>query len=805
MTLSARTGNGNAQIEGLIDHYLEFFAFEDAALIAELYHEQVRSSDSLYLFGQCLLRSGQVEAACRLLSLDSLKTPQLRYLYAHCCYDMKKMQEAESALRMDELSCLHSIFENTAVEPFAHALLAKILLESGRTNEAIAENRLAMEKNNLSWSIMKLHCDIGVASEVETLCGKLIRHANKAKDFCKRKGVVNSSQNCLFGRSPEKRTPVMRDAKDVVDEKAFCLGPKKPRTSVVGKRSSDVPALRRRVDGGMETRRSSRLLQDSENLSTSGGDVRKTSRLKFATLGSCGSRALPDKQLREYVFDQRVSKDWFFEIKVILKLDKVVSEENSVNRLSEEEMNRLTLRKSPSPQTSPMLQKTIETHDILPVTSRKVKQLQTAKVNSNLLSTPPMIPSDDQNVHTFEGQVAVPLNSTSSQSEVASTVLQAKPRSHCLGASQISRRAHSISSLLNEYTKWTPLFVDVVKTVASLARVQSFLSRYATSKALELFDIMPEFCSTTPLAREILARIFFEKLDYSKTKEVLERLHLDFPHRLAGMEVLSTALWHEQDSRRLSMLAAELTGNARSFAETWCAAGNCFSVQKQHETAIECFERAVTLKPQFAYAYSLLGHELLDTDQLDKAASSFRRALCLCPTDYRAWFGLGLLHFKREQLAWARFYLKRAVSINPSNSVLLCQLSVVEQSLHNNHSAMNLLDRALEIAPDNAACRFYRARLLYEMRDYKTCRTALNDLKLFAHDEAQVFFLLGRVYKKLNNTHLALLNFSWAAEMDPRGEQNQTTRSECAYDDDPGSPSGSLLMGKDCQKTCLWD
>ena len=53
---------------------------------------------------------------------------------------------------------------------------------------------------------------------------------------------------------------------------------------------------------------------------------------------------------------------------------------------------------------------------------------------------------------------------------------------------------------------------------------------------------------------------------------------------------------------------------------------------------------------------------------------------------------------------------------------------------------MNLLDRALEIAPDNAACRFYRARLLYEMRDYKTCRTALNDLKLFAHDEAQVIW-----------------------------------------------------------------
>lgn len=56
----------------------------------------------------------------------------------------------------------------------------------------------------------------------------------------------------------------------------------------------------------------------------------------------------------------------------------------------------------------------------------------------------------------------------------------------------------------------------------------------------------------------------------------------------------------------------------------------------------------------------------------------------LCPTDYRAWFGLGLLHFKKEQVNLARVHLSRAVAINPYNSVLLCQLSVVEQALHNN-------------------------------------------------------------------------------------------------------------------------
>lgn len=90
------------------------------------------------------------------------------------------------------------------------------------------------------------------------------------------------------------------------------------------------------------------------------------------------------------------------------------------------------------------------------------------------------------------------------------------------------------------------------------------------------------------------------------------------------MQILSTALWHTQDSYRLSTLASELTQSARYNAETWCVAGNCFSVQKLHDIAIECFERAILLNPHFAYAFSLLGHELLDTDQLDKAASSFR-------------------------------------------------------------------------------------------------------------------------------------------------------------------------------------
>jgi len=37
--------------------------------------------------------------------------------------------------------------------------------------------------------------------------------------------------------------------------------------------------------------------------------------------------------------------------------------------------------------------------------------------------------------------------------------------------------------------------------------------------------------------------------------------------------------------------------------------GNCYGLQKDHETALKSFQRAVQLNPRFAYAHTLCGHE----------------------------------------------------------------------------------------------------------------------------------------------------------------------------------------------------
>lgn len=73
---------------------------------------------------------------------------------------------------------------------------------------------------------------------------------------------------------------------------------------------------------------------------------------------------------------------------------------------------------------------------------------------------------------------------------------------------------------------------------------------------------------------------------------------------MTGLEWLSTALWHLQQEVELSALAHDLITTERQQYATWIAAGNCFSLNKEHETAIKFFERAIQVNKRLVAATS---------------------------------------------------------------------------------------------------------------------------------------------------------------------------------------------------------
>jgi anaphase-promoting complex subunit 3 len=58
----------------------------------------------------------------------------------------------------------------------------------------------------------------------------------------------------------------------------------------------------------------------------------------------------------------------------------------------------------------------------------------------------------------------------------------------------------------------------------------------------------------------------------------------------------------------LSALCHEMQEMSRNSVETCLALGNCFSQQREHDTAIKFFKRAVQLHDKCAYAFTLLGN-----------------------------------------------------------------------------------------------------------------------------------------------------------------------------------------------------
>ncbi|EYC03052.1 hypothetical protein Y032_0096g2917 [Ancylostoma ceylanicum] len=384
----------------------------------------------------------------------------------------------------------------------------------------------------------------------------------------------------------------------------------------------------------------------------------------------------------------------------------------------------------------------------------------------------------------------------SNPGNVRSVAVPTPPLSTTSTCTSSTSTCHASSSTSNrmqcETKEFSPVYKDLFLCVKSFALIEDAIGSYSWSNAKKILELVPPWMADLPIALHMRARIAFELTEYACARDILQKLRKMYPQRAEGMELLSTALWHLQDAHELSSLAQHLTKEARSRPQTWCVAGNCFSLQRQHAKAVDCMERAIQLDPYFAYAYTLLGHELIFQEEYDRAANAFRRALEISPKDYRAWHGLGLVHLRKEQMGLAQVNISKAVTINPTNRAMLCQLAQIEQALNRPERAMRLTDRALALDPDDVACRYNRARLLFDTKRNEECVKELNELKEVSPDEAYIYHLLGRkVHRRLGNNHLALLNYSWATEMDPRGEQMLGHAGERSYDDDDPSPSAS--------------
>lgn len=286
----------------------------------------------------------------------------------------------------------------------------------------------------------------------------------------------------------------------------------------------------------------------------------------------------------------------------------------------------------------------------------------------------------------------------------------------------------------------------LLELMSKFASAYQLLADFRCKESIVEFKKLPQSHYETGFVLSAIGRAYFEMGKYEDSISYFEKSHRLEPYRLQGMEIYSTALWHLQKEVHLSCLSQELIEFDNSAPETWCVAGNCFSLQKEHEVAIKFLKRAIQVDSDFCYAYTLLGHEFVSTDEYDDALSCFRNATRIDKRHYNGWYGIGMINYKQEKYNYAYQQYKRALKITPFNPVLMCHLAITAHHMKNSDKALELLDRAAKLDPDNALVKFHRASIYFSTEKYDKALEELELLKQIVPKEAMVYFLIGKVF-----------------------------------------------------------
>ena len=102
--------------------------------------------------------------------------------------------------------------------------------------------------------------------------------------------------------------------------------------------------------------------------------------------------------------------------------------------------------------------------------------------------------------------------------------------------------------------------------------------------------------------------------------------------RLEGIDVYSNILYSrgEEGKAELSMLAQRAIAVDRYTPETCVVVGNYFSMMNKHEKAVQYFQRALVLNPEYLSAYTLMGHEFIETKNTSAALQAYVSPFPLC-------------------------------------------------------------------------------------------------------------------------------------------------------------------------------
>ncbi|XP_052482693.1 cell division cycle protein 27 homolog B isoform X2 [Gossypium raimondii] len=318
---------------------------------------------------------------------------------------------------------------------------------------------------------------------------------------------------------------------------------------------------------------------------------------------------------------------------------------------------------------------------------------------------------------------------------------------------------------------------EVLGLIKTLGEGYRLSCLYRCQDALNTFLTLPLRHYNTSWVLSQVGKAHFELVDYLEADRVFSLSLRVSPYSLEGMDIYSTVLYHLKEDMKLSYLARELISTDRLAPQSWCAMGNCNSLQKDHETALKNFQRSVQLNTRFAYAHTLCGHEYVALEDFENGTKSYQDALQIDSRHYNAWYGLGMIFLRQEKFEFSEHHFRTAFHINPRSSVIMSYLGTALHALKRSEDAIKIMDCAIFSDRKNPLPMYQKANILMSLEKFDEALEVLQELKEYAPRESSVYALMGKIYKRQNMHEKAMLHFGIALDLKPSATDVATIKA----------------------------
>ena len=155
--------------------------------------------------------------------------------------------------------------------------------------------------------------------------------------------------------------------------------------------------------------------------------------------------------------------------------------------------------------------------------------------------------------------------------------------------------------------------------------------------------------------------------------------------------------------------------------------GACYADLGQLDIAVQNYEKALSIKPDYAKAHYNLGGALQELDKLHDSAKSYENAIALEPENAKAHNNLAIVLRELNQIEEAEVSCRKAIVLDPEYAEAHSCLSIILYANGDLNSALKSIEKAYSINPKLKIIKLLLA-VLKARRTHKTSKVSINNI-----------------------------------------------------------------------------